>query len=250
MMVPEPAEDTQHLEAQRRHALALRIHDHRHAPHDAVALGYDGEQATPGSRLFQHLDVTQQPRELENKRVRIFAEHGKSGNRQFLVEVRVDRKPPGFAEHHPRLADGVGENPVVARQRPQLLPRRLVETAEIIGGDVGIEPVGFREDDVERDDHGAHPGQSADDVRQARARPRPLTEPGVGKALLVDIDDGDRPRLLDPGVDALEGIEGSDAQLLDRSRVEQAQAGETDQQDQTRQARETEFPRKPPPQYS
>ena len=68
----------------------------------------------------------------------------------------------------------------------------------------------------------AQPGQTADDVGQARARPRPLTETWVGKALLVDIDDGDRPCLLDPGLDALEGIEGPDTQLLDRGRIEQS----------------------------
>ncbi len=120
----------------------------------------------PAAASSSTLTLRSSPANLNSKGVGILAEHGKSGDRQLLVEVRVNLVSPGFAEHHPRFADGIGENPVIAGQRPQLLPRRLVETAEIVGDDVGIEPVGLGENDVERDDHGAHPGQSVDDVRR------------------------------------------------------------------------------------
>ena len=62
-MVPEPVATRKHLECQRRHGLALRLHDHRHAPHDAVALGLDREQAAPGGGMLQHRHVAQQARE-------------------------------------------------------------------------------------------------------------------------------------------------------------------------------------------
>ena len=212
------AENPQDLEAQRRHAHVLGIHDHRHAAHDTVALGHDGEQAASGGGVFQHLHIAQQPAELEDEGIRVLAEHGETGDRQILVEVGVDVMAAGFAEHHARALDGVGEDAVVARQRAQFLPRRLVEPAEILGGVVRIEPVGLGEHHVEGDHDRAHPGQGVDDVGDAGARPGPLPEPGIGEALLVDIDDGDRPCLLHPGIEQLEGVEGADTQLFDRQR--------------------------------
>jgi hypothetical protein len=73
--------DPKHLETQRGHGLALRQHDHRHAPHDAVTLGLDREQATPGRGMFQHLGVAQQAREFEHEALRFLAQHRKSGHR-------------------------------------------------------------------------------------------------------------------------------------------------------------------------
>ena len=80
--------DAQHLEGQRRHGLALRQHDHRHAPHDAVAFGLDREQAAPGGGLLQHRHVAQQAREIEHEGLRLLAEHREPGDRQRLVERR------------------------------------------------------------------------------------------------------------------------------------------------------------------
>ena len=155
----------------------------------------------------------------------------------------------GFTEHHAGIADRIGEDLIVARQRPQLFSRRLIEIAEGIGGDIGVEPVGLREDGVEREDDGAEPGQVGDDIGDPRSRPRPLTEPGIGKAPFVDIDDRNRPLGLDPGIDDLEGIEGSNAQFLDRRGVENTQGRESDQERKARQPCVAESARKPPPQY-
>ncbi len=75
-IVLELGHHPQHLEGQRRHDVALRHHHHRHAPHDAVALGANAEQAAPGGGFFQHRDVSQQTREIEQERLRIAAERG------------------------------------------------------------------------------------------------------------------------------------------------------------------------------
>ena len=56
--------DPQHLELSDGMVCALRLHDHRHPPHDAVAFGLDREQAAPGGRLLQHRHVAQQAREI------------------------------------------------------------------------------------------------------------------------------------------------------------------------------------------
>ena len=108
----------------------------------------------PAAAVFQHLDVTQQPREIEYKRLRIAAERGKPGDRQLLVEVRVtasSRPDSPSTTRDCRIASAKIWSLLGSARN--LLPGRLVEIAEIVGGDVGIEPVRLREDDVERDDH-------------------------------------------------------------------------------------------------
>jgi hypothetical protein len=47
-------------------------------------------------------------------------------------------------------------------------------------------------------------------------------------------------------VDTLEGIEGADPKLLDRSRIGDAQGGDADQQRQAHQPRIAELPFEPP----
>ena len=180
----------------------------------------------PAAASSSTLTLRSSPPNLNSQGVGVLAKHGEAGDRQLLVEIRVNVVSPGFAEHHARLPDGVSEDPIIAGQRLQLFARRLVKTAEIIGGDVGIEPVRLGENHVERDHDRAHPGQSVDDIGDARARPWPLAEPGIGQALLVDVDDGDRPCLLHPGIDKLEGIESADSQLFHRRRIDGAQHGE------------------------
>ena len=58
----------QHLERQRRHGLALRQHDHRHPPHDAVALGLDREQAAPGGGCSSTGTLRSSPGKSNRKR--------------------------------------------------------------------------------------------------------------------------------------------------------------------------------------
>ena len=168
--------DPQHLETQRRHGRTLRLHHHRHAPDDAVALGPDREQAAPGSRLFQDVHVAQQTREIEQERLRLLAEHRQPRQRKRLVEFRNNVRQPGFAHHHARAPNRVREKLIVARQRSQFGPGLLIEIANGVGRDVGIEPVGLGEHDIEGDHDGAEPGQVGDEIRDPRPRPRPLAE--------------------------------------------------------------------------
>ncbi len=241
------ARDPQHLEAQGRHGDALGHHDHRYAADDAVTFGLDGEQAAPGRRLLQHGHVAQQPREMEHERLRLLAEHRKSGHRKFRVEIGMNVRAARFSEHHARIADGIGKNPVIARQRPQSRAHLLVEIAEGVCDELGIEPVGLGEHGVERDHHGAEPGQVGNDVGDARPRPRPLTESRIGQAPFVDVDDRDRPHRLLAWFQHLEEIEGSYPHLGDRSRIPNPQRGKADQQRKADQPRIPEAPLEPPP---
>ena len=214
---PRSGGDAQHLECQRRHGLALRLHDHRHAPDDAVALGPDREQAAPGGGMLQHRHVAQQAREIEHEALRLLAQHREPGDRQRLVEGRDFLRQAGFAEHDAGRLDGVGEDLVVARQRAQLGAGLLVEIAEGVGRKGGVETVGLGEHRVERDHDRAEPGQFGDEIGNPGAWPRPLPE--LFQALVVDIDDGDRPDGLLARLDALESVKGPDADFLDRRRV-------------------------------
>ena len=130
--------DAQNLECQRGHGLALRLHDHRHPPDDAVALGPDREQATPRGGMLQHRHVAQQAREIEHEALRLLAQHREPGDRQRLVERRDFLRQAGFAEHDAGRLDGVGEDLVVARQRAQLGAGLLIEVAEGIGRKGGL----------------------------------------------------------------------------------------------------------------
>ncbi len=143
-----------------------------------------------------------------------------SSRRDFL-------RQPGFAEHDAGSPDGVGKDLVVARQRAQPGAGFLVEIAERIGRKGRVETVGLREHRVERDHDRAEPGQFGDEIRDPGARPRPLPE--LFQALVVDVDDGDRPRRLLAGIDALESVKGPDANFLDRRRIGDAQCGKADQ---------------------
>ena len=236
----------QHFETQGRHGRALGLHDHRHPPDNTAAFGLDREQAAPGGRLFQHLDVAQQAGKIQHERLRFLAQHGEARHRQRLVELGQHIGKSGFAEHHARAPHRIGEDLIVARQRAQPGAHLLVEIADGVGRDVGIEPVGLREHDVEGDHDGAKPGEIGDEVRHARPRPWPLAE--FRQALFVDIDNGDRPCGLYARVDALEAIEGSDPDLLDRRGVGDAQRREADQERQAHQPRIPDPPLEPPSQ--
>ena len=222
-----PGGDAQHLERQRRHGLALRLHDHRHPPHDAVALGLDREQAAPGGGVLQHRHVAQQAGEIEHEALRLLAQHRKPGDRQRLVERGDFLRQPGFAEHDAGSLDGVGKDLVVARQRAQPGAGFLVEIAEGVGRKGRVETVGLRKHRVERDHDRAEPGQFGDEIGNPGPRPRPLPE--LFQALVVDVDDGDRPCRLLARIDALESVKSPDANFLDRRRIGDAQRGKPDQ---------------------
>src|SRR5258708_29465246 len=122
-----------------------------------------------------------------------------------------------------------------------------MEVTNGVGRDVWIEPVGLREHDVEADHDGAEAGQISNQIRDPRPWPRPLAE--FRQALLVDIDNGDRPCGLHPGIDELEGVEGSDPKLLDRGRIGDPEGRKADQERQAHQPGIPEPSREPPSQY-
>ena len=135
---------------------------------------------------------------------------------------------PGFAEHDAGRLDGVGEDLVVARQRAQLVARFLVEMTEGVGRKGGVETVRLGKHRVEGDHDRAEPGQFGDEIGNPGARPRPLPE--FFQALVVDIDDRNRPHRLLARVDALERVERPDPDLFDRGRIGDAKYCEPDQQ--------------------
>ena len=83
---------------------------------------------------------------------------------------------------------------------------------------IGIEPVGLGKHHVERDHDGAEPGQFIDQIRDPGPRPWPLAE--LLQALVVDINDDDRPCRFVVRVEPLEGIEGPNPKLLDRGGIQ------------------------------
>ena len=111
----------------------------------------------------------------------------------------------------------------------------------------GLSRSGSANIDVESDHDGAEPGQIGDQIGDPRPRPGPLAE--FGQALVVDIDDGDRPCGLVRGDRALEGVEGPDPEFLDRGGIGDAQARRTRSAAQGTSAAHSRAPLQPPSQY-
>jgi hypothetical protein len=133
---------------------------------------------------------------------------------------------------------------IVARQRAQLGPGFLVEVGYGVSRDAGIEPVGLGEHDIEGDYDGAERGELVDQIGDPGPGPGPLAK--FRQALFVDVDNGDRPCRLHPGLDHLEGIEGPEPDLLDRKGIGDAQGRESDQERQAQQPRHPEPSHEPP----
>ncbi len=123
-------DDAQHLERQRRHQVALRLHDHRNAADDAVAFGADREQSAPRRRLLENGNVPEQSRKTQQKRPRIAAQCGEPGQRQLQFRLRDEFRQTGFTENRRRLTQDVGEHLIVARQCPQFRAAFFIEIAE------------------------------------------------------------------------------------------------------------------------
>ncbi len=180
--------------------VALGLHDHRHPPNNAVALGFDREQATPAGCLFQNRRCCAAGPEIEHETLRVFAQLRQPRHRQRLVEFREAWGSPDSPSttRECRIASAkIWSLLGSARNLPRVSSSRLRKR---VGRDVGIEPIGLREDDVEGDHNGAKPGQIGDEVRDPCPRPGPLTE--FCQALFVDIDNGDRPCGLHAGIDS------------------------------------------------
>ena len=230
----------QHFEAQRGHDVALRHHDHRHPPHDAVALGGDAEKPAPGGRALKGRYVLQQSRELEQKRCRISSDRSHAGSRTLRVGLRDRDGQAGLADHDLRLAHRVGHHLIVAWQRPELASGRLVEVAEGVRRELRRQPVGFGKNHVEGDDQSAHIGEARDHFGDARSRPRPLAQ--RPQAFLVDIDDDDRSFGGFARLDDLKNIESAQTEFFERGWIGDTQSHQADQQSRAQCACGAKFP--------
>ena len=233
--------DTQHVERQGWFDVALRQHDQRDTPDDAVAFGADAEQAAAGGGLIEYGQVPQQPRKIEQERPRVGAQRGDRHRAGRHVGMRHRRRQPGFTENHTRLPQRLGKRAVGARRCPDFLPGFRVKVAENVGDHVRRKPVGLREDDVECDDQRTRLGQASDQIGEAGSRPRPLTE--LSQALLVDVDDDDRALRCDARLQDLEEIECPETELFERCRIGDAQERQCQQQRDCKRPRDTKSPR-------
>src|SRR6185295_483189 len=113
-------------------------------------------------------------------------------------------------------------------QRPQLRACRVVEIAKLVSRNAGRHSIWFGKHDVERDHECAHLSQARNEVGDTGARPGPLTY--AFEALLVDVDDDDRPfggfaRLQD-----LEKVKDADPQFLNWQWIEDSQRSQRKKQ--------------------
>ena len=231
----------QHLETQRRHNLVVRQHHHRNTPYDAVAFRLDSEQAPPRRGAFQHGDIRQQAWKTHQKRPRIATDGCDAERAQTGAGLLGGSGQTGFTEDDTRLADGVRQHLIVARQGPQLLPGGVVKIAIGLRGHARRHPVGFGKHDIESDDNRAKPGQPRHQIGYHRARPRPL--PHGLQAFFVDIGDDDRPLLGLARPDQLVQVESPQPQLFKRGRVRHAQRRQRQQQRKAQCARYPKSPR-------
>ena len=236
-------DDAQHFQGQRRHQGILRVHDHRDAADDAVALGLDREQPAPGGRLLDRRNVAQQSGKRHQERARIGAEDGETGlQRRFGFAARRGRRRTGLADHDAAgLFDGVGQDLVVARQRRELVAGRRIEAAEARRRQCRRHAIGLGENDVEADRHGAKLAQTGDQIGHHGPRPRPL--PDLLQARFVDVGDDDRPRGLLARPQNLKEVEGAQPHFFQRPRIGDAQRHQRQQKQRAYRSRQTELPR-------
>ena len=194
--------------------------------------------------MLQHRHVAQQAWKIEHEALRLLAQHRDPGDRQRLVERCDLLRQAGLAEHDTGSLDGFGEDLVVAWQRPQLGAGFRVKITEGIGRKGRVETVGLGKHRVEGDHDRTEPGQFGDEVGNPSPRPRPLPE--LFKALVIDIDDGNRPCGLLARIDALEGVKGPNANFLDGSRIGDAKGCKSDKQRKAQQPGVPDAPREPP----
>ena len=205
--------DAQRFEGERWQERALGAHDRRHPPDDTVALGADGDKPDTAGCFLKNGNVAQQAREIQEERRRVGAERRDPAQRSSGLIDRDGRSQAGRSEHGSRGSHGIRQHLIVAGQRSKPGLRRLIQTAIVLEGDIGRQPVRFGEYDVERDRHGAEFGELRNDVGDEVARPGPLAE--AFETFLVDIDNDDRPLGRLARLCQLKRVEGSDPQFLD-----------------------------------
>ena len=150
-----------------------------------------------------------------------------------------DTLNPRDTEHHRAAAERGGESDVVARHGAQSLDKVAVEAGHEVGQPARRQPVRLGHQDVDADGRGPRRGDALHQLRQQRARPRPL--PVAGQACVVDVDDdgGRRDALARHPI--LVGVETRQPQELRGPRVSDEQNGE-----QPDQHEEPERPATPP----
>src|SRR5262249_24001736 len=225
-----------HFQTERRHDRALRLHHDWHAPYDAIALGANSEQAASAGSLLENRDVAKQSREIQKKLTRVATHCCKSDGRPGTFGLRNYERKSRFAEDNSRLAQCIGEDSVVARQGAQFRARVVIKIAKRIGGQVGRHPVRLSEHNVERNHEGSHLCEPGNEVGDARAVPRPLSD--SLETFFVDIDNDDRPFGRLAWRKHLKEVENADAQLLNRERIGNPQGCERDEQYERKAARE------------
>ncbi len=222
--------DAQHLDRQRRLDHAVDLADQRDAPHHAVHLLLDGDQAQAHGRAFEDFQIVDQRglrkdigrrvgvRRPERPQMRAYGrEFGGLGRLRNVGGVRAR-----LAEDGAHGAHGLRHHLLVGGQILQRAARLGVGAAQLLGHPLRRGAVRLGEDGVEPDHRRALIAQRGDQVRHHRARPRPLTQ--LAEAFLVDVDDDDRALALRlPRLHAVVGVEGAHAHHLHEPRIDIAE---------------------------
>src|SRR5664279_2119141 len=111
----------------------------------------DGDQTKPGGGLFENRNIADHAGKSNEIRARVPSQHRKSDDRRLRSGIRQCHVVSRLAEHHPRLANGIGENLIVAWQFQELRAGLLVEITEALRRNSRRHPVRFWKNDVERD---------------------------------------------------------------------------------------------------
>src|ERR1035437_8507832 len=141
----------QHFERQCRDYGSLRLHRHGYPAHDTVGLGVDGDQTATGGSLFENRDIADHAGKGDEIRAWVRSQHRESDDRRLRCGVWQCHVVTRLAEHDPRLANGIGENLIVAWQFQELRAGLLVEITEALRRNSRRHPVRFGKNDVERD---------------------------------------------------------------------------------------------------
>ena len=182
----------------------------RHQPEPRGGLRERGQRAGQAGKFRQEL-------------ARILAQDHHRRRPQLGAIDRVEGgRDRGHAQHHLIAGHGLGHPRIVVRQAAQRRRKLRRDPFDLAGEDRRRIAVAFGEQDVAGDRSGAVVAQLVEQLREHRARPRPLAD--SGEARIVDVDDGDRQRLLGwARMEGLQLVEDLVAEGLDHRRVGEMQ---------------------------
>ena len=238
--------DAQRLQRHRRVDLVVEIDQQRDPADDPVALGHQVHAAAAGRRLGDLGQVDDRSLEARHEQPGIVSRIGVTGPRQrgWAAAVRPERE----SEHDVAgPTDRFGKQAVMALQRTCPGSECLVD--ELVRPQledlVGRGAVRLGEHDVEHHHRRPGLGQPVQKARKDDPRPRPLTVPG--EALVVEIDDAHRQRLVGARLQFLEIIKDPNPQVADHHRVPRAQRQAQDQHRDRQQVLQPRHQRACPP---